>query len=394
MNEVILKKEREKSLKRRHPWIFSGAIDRVSGNPQKGETIRVKSSSNEFFGYGAYNPDSSIRIRMWTFEEETIDDKFIIEKLRIAINLRNFCIPDMVSNSKRLVFGESDGIPGLIVDKYNDFLVVQFLTAGIENWRECIIRSLANLAGIKNIYERSDLDIRRLEGLLPLKGILSGVEPPESVAIHENGLDYLIDIKNGQKTGFYLDQRENRKIIREYVVDRDVLNCFSYTGGFALNALKAHAKQVTSIDSSEKAIKLGEQNLEINHIDSSKAVWINGDVFKELRNYRDRNVQFDTIIMDPPKFAPTVSQVSAAARGYKDINLLAFKLLKPGGFLITFSCSGGIGRDLFQKIVADAALDAKADSIILEHLSQDKDHPIALNFPESEYLKGLVCQKR
>jgi len=394
MNEVTLKKGREKSLKRRHPWIFSGAVDRISGKPQKGETICVKSSLNEFLGFGAINADSSIRIRMWTFDDEEINAEFIFNKLRIAINQRKIIIPDTISNAKRLLFGESDGIPGLVVDKYNDFLVAQFLTAGVETWRESIIQSLIDITGCKNIYERSDLDIRKLEGLLPQKGVLSGIEPPESVAIYENDMEYLVDIKNGQKTGFYLDQRENRKIIRNYVEDRNVLNCFSYTGGFALNALLAKAKQVTSIESSQNAIELGEKILEMNHIDSGKAEWINGDVFKELRKYRDRDIQFDTIIMDPPKFAPTIAQVNAAARGYKDINLLAFKLIKPGGFLITFSCSGGIGRNLFQKIVAGAALDANADAIILEHLSQDKDHPVALNFPEGEYLKGMVCQIR
>ena len=394
MVDVTLKTGREKSIKRRHPWLFSGAIGSVSGNPQKGETVRIKSAANEFLGYGAYNADSSIRIRMWTFEDETINDSFIENKLRIAISLRYKLFLDDVSNAKRLVFGESDGIPGLVVDKYGEFLVVQFLTAGIESWRSCVISSLESITGCSHIYERSDLDVRELEGLLPLKRVLTGLEPPESVEINENGLMYHVDIKNGQKTGFYLDQRSNRKIIRNYVSDREVLNCFSYTGGFAINALRAHAKKVISIDSSENALKNGLKNLELNNLDSSKAEWVCGDVFKELRNYRDRNIQFDAIIMDPPKFAPTSAQVQAAARGYKDINLLAFKLIRPGGFLITFSCSGGIGRDLFQKIVADAALDANAEAIILEHLSQDRDHPIALNFPESEYLKGLVCQKK
>lgn len=392
MNEVILKPGREKSALRRHPWIFSGAVDAVHGNPEKGETVRVLSAKNKLLGVGAYNPHSSIRIRLWAFGEAKIDEEFFQDKLRIAISLRKNLIHLNTSNGKRLIYAESDGIPGLIVDQYADYLVAQFLTAGIERWCRAILSGLTEITGIENIFERSDVDVRALEGLESRKGVLSGVEPPEWIPITENGAHFLVDIVKGQKTGFYLDQRANRKIIRAFVAHKTVLNCFAYTGGFTLNALLGGAEKVTSIESSTDAVALGKKNLEINDMDPQKCEWINGNVFQELRTMRDKGLGFDVIILDPPKFASTSAQVHAAARGYKDINLLAFKLLNAGGSLITFSCSGGISRELFQKIVADAALDAGVEAVVTDYLSQDKDHPVALNFPESEYLKGLVCR--
>lgn len=392
MSEIILKPGREKSLRRCHPWVFSGAVDQVKGNPEVGGIVKVISSDGQFLGMGSYNPHSSIRIRMWTFNEEEINSKFIYERLRIAIYLRNEILKISSKTCYRLVNAESDGVPGLIVDRYEKYLVAQFLTAGIEVWKDVVVRHLQDLTGINNIYERSDVNVREIEGLSQQKGVLAGSVPPKTMTIEENGLAFNVDIVGGQKTGFYLDQRENRKIIRKYVHEKNVLNCFSYTGGFSINALAGGAAHVLSIDSSEDAIEIARQNSSLNGFSADRLEWICGDVFEELRTLRDRNLSFDVIIMDPPKFAPTAARVRAASRGYKDINLLAFKLLKTGGILITFSCSGGVSRVLFQKIVADAALDAGVDASILEFLSQSRDHPVALNFPEGEYLKGLVCR--
>ena len=313
--------------------------------------------------------------------------------MRIAILLRKeIHLIDPLNNSCRLVHAESDGLPGLIVDQYGNHLVVQFLTAAIEPWRDVIIQSLAKLTGVRNIYERSDVDVRKLEGLEEWVGVLLGEEPPERVEIIENGLKFLVDIEHGQKTGFYLDQRNNRTALSEFAEGRSILNCFSYTGGFTVYGLRAGAESVLSIDSSQDANDLALKNIRLNRLDESKAHFITGDVFKELRALRDSGQSFDLIVLDPPKFAATAAQADKAARGYKDINLLAFKLLKPGGTLFTFSCSGGVSRELFRKIVADAALDAGVNAAIIRQLSQGPDHPIALNFPEGEYLKGLVCK--
>jgi 23S rRNA (cytosine1962-C5)-methyltransferase len=391
--KLILKLGREKSLLRRHPWIFSGAVQSVTGDSVKGDTLIVESSTCEFLGRCGYNPESSIRGRMWTFSEEEVDADFFKEKLRIAIILRkeiNYL--NTFNNSCRLVHAESDGLPGLIVDQYSDYLVVQFLTAAIETWRDGIVQALAELTGIRNIYERSDVDVRMLEGLEERKGVLMGDEPPDRIEIIENGLKFLVDIKNGQKTGFYLDQRSNRSAMAEFAEGKTILNCFSFTGGFTVYGLQTGAESVLSIDSSQDANDLALENIRLNGLDDEKARFITGDVFKELRTLRDSSQSFDLIVLDPPKFAATAAQADKAARGYKDINLLAFKLLKPGGTLFTFSCSGGVSRELFQKIVADAALDAGVNAAIIRQLSQGSDHPIALNFPEGEYLKGLVCR--
>ena len=296
------------------------------------------------------------------------------------------------NNACRLINAESDSVPGLIVDMYADLLVVQFLSAGPERWKDTIIRNLISLTGKEKIFERSDVDVRNLEGLPLRKEILSGEEPEGPIEIIENNKRFLVDVVNGQKTGFYLDQRDNRRAIRKYAINRQVLNCFSYSGAFTVYALEGGAQHVTSIESSQDAIDLARKNIVINDLPEDKISWVKGDVFKELRFLRDKGLSFDMVILDPPKFAPTIAQVRSASRGYKDINLLAFKLLNPGGILATFSCSGGIDRLLFQKIIAGAALDANVDAKILEHLSQGADHPVALNFPEGAYLKGLICQ--
>ena len=395
MDKIILKAGREKSLKRRHPWVFSGAIQSVEGQPGMGDSVEVFSSHGELLGCGAYSPQSSIRVRMWSFGDGDLADieSIIKDKMRIAIlDNRNVRFDQTLNNSIRLIHAESDGIPGLIVDQYADWLIVQFLTAGVEKWKKQIVENLAALTSLHNIYERSDVDVRILEGLQETSGVLLGAEPPTEIEIIENGLRFLVDIRKGHKTGFYLDQRNNRSAVQKYSNGKRVLNCFSYTGAFAVYCLAGGAEEVISIDSSGDVLELGKRNVALNELPAEKAKWLCADVFQELRAMRDRRESFDLIILDPPKFAPTNAQVNSAARGYKDINLLAFKLLNPGGFLATFSCSGGVDRALFQKIVADAALDAGVEAQILEQLSQAPDHPIALNFPEGEYLKGLICR--
>ncbi|MGA9397716.1 MAG: class I SAM-dependent rRNA methyltransferase, partial [Anaerolineaceae bacterium] len=382
MADIILKSGREKSVRQHHPWLFSGSIDHCIGNPAIGETVRVISAHGEQLGWAAYSPASQIRARMWSFNpDDVIDTSFIRQRLEKAIQLRRNYAENKQTNAYRLVHGESDGFPGLIVDRYGGYLVTQFLSAGVEYHRDLIIDLLVKLSGIPNIYERSDLDVRILEGLVERTGLLAGSSPPDRLIILENGRQFLVDLLHGQKTGFYLDQRDNRKIIGAYAQGTKILNCFCYTGGFSVYALTAGASFISNIDSSSDALNLAKENIRLNNLPLDKTAWIEGDVFQELRKLRDQAESFDVIILDPPKFAATSSQVERAARGYKDINLLAFKLLRPGGVLFTFSCSGGISPELFQKIVAGAALDADVDALILEKLGQASDHPIALNFP-------------
>jgi 23S rRNA (cytosine1962-C5)-methyltransferase len=392
--KVILKQGREKSLLRRHPWIFSGAIHHTDENILSGSTVDLLSFNKQFLARASYSPNSQIRARVWTFEDEAVDKEFFQIRIRSAIAARQISNVESQSNSYRLIYAESDGIPGLIVDRYDNILVLQSLTAGCEFWKETIADILLEETGLKNIYERSDADVRELEGLGPKVGVLRGDLSSFVFPITEHNLKFNINIAAGHKTGFYLDQRQNRLRVRELARDKEVLDCFCYTGGFTVNALAGGAKSVISIDSSEEAIALAKENIALNDLPSDKATIIEGDVFQLLRRFRDENRSFDMIILDPPKFAPTSAQAERAARGYKDINLYAFKLLRPGGILVTFSCSGGIDAGLFQKIIAGAALDADVDAQIVEHLSQNTDHPISLNFPEGAYLKGLVCLRK
>jgi len=395
---LLLKAGREKSLLRRHPWVFSGAVARVDGTPQPGETVEILTDKGQFLALAAYSPISQIRARVWTFDpNEQVDVDFFRRRIQVAIKQRSSLIPDRKGDSGtdaiRLTHAESDHLPGLIVDRYADCLVVQFLSTGAEFWRETIVETLAELTGISKIYERSDADVRELEGLQPRSGILCG-NPPARLTVSENGLHFSVDIAGGHKTGFYLDQRKNRMRVRDLASGRDVLDCFCYTGGFTLNALSGGAKYVLSVDSSEDSLKLLNENLALNSLPVDRSSVLSGDVFHVLRKFRDEGRSFDMIILDPPKFAPTAAQAEKAARGYKDINLLAFKLLRAGGILFTFSCSGGVDAALFQKIIAGAALDAGAEASIVEYLSQDFDHPVSLNFPEGSYLKGLICMKK
>ena len=387
---LVLKPGREKSLRHRHPWVFSGAVESVEGDPAKGDTVSVVAKDGAFLAWAAFCPDSQIRARAWSFDaKDAIGEAFLRERLRASIARR----PVVTSgdDAMRLVHGESDGLPGLVVDRYADTIVVQILSAGAERWRALWAPLLAELTGAKAVYERSDVEVRTLEGLAPRTAALLG-EVNGAIRIHEGGLAYEVDVVQGQKTGFYLDQRDNRALAGSLSADRDVLNAFCYTGGFTLAALKGGAKHVTSLDTSEEALALGRRNVEVNGLDASRAEWLAADVFSQLRKFRDQNRKFGLIVLDPPKFAPTEKHVANAARAYKDINLWAMKLLAPGGHLLTFSCSGAVSADLFQKIVAGAAADARVDLQIRRHLGASLDHPVSIHFPEGEYLKGLWLQ--
>ena len=393
MNRLILKAGREKALLRRHPWIFSGAVERIAGNPQPGETVAVHSAQGGFLAHAAFSPQSQIRARVWSFvEAERIDAEFFRRRIGAAIESRR-ALPELRDAAAlRLVHGESDGLPGLIVDRYADVLVVQFLGAGAEAWREAIVEALQAATACGRIYERSDADVRALEGLAERAGPLLGEAQPTLIEIEENGLRYAVDVARGHKTGFYLDQRDNRRLCGELAGGREVLNCFCYTGGFSLAALAGGASAVLSIDSSGDALSLARRNAESNGLGGARGEWLEADVFAHLRRLRDQGRQFDLIVLDPPKFAPTAAHAEKAARAYKDINLLAFKLLRPRGLLMSYSCSGGVSAELFQKILAGAALDAGVDARILRRLGAGADHPVALGFPEGDYLKGLLCQ--
>lgn len=394
MMKLILKPTREKSLTRRHPWVFASAIESVEpATCPPGATVDLVSHEGVFLGRASYSPQSQIRARAWTFEDRPIDREFFRGQIRAAMQLRVRMGIQADSTAYRLIHGESDGIAGLVVDVYGDMLVMQSLTAGSEFWKETFADLLVEETGIANVYERSDADVRSLEGLPAASGLLRGRMDNAPRIIEEYGLNFRVDISHGHKTGFYLDQRTNRRRVGMLAKDQEVLNCFCYSGGFSIHALANGAKSVLSIDSSREALDLLEENLALNQIQAGRHTSLEGDVFQLLRKFRDEARSFDMIILDPPKFAPTAAHVEKAARAYKDINLLAFKLLRHGGILCTFSCSGGIDAGLFQKIVAAAALDAGSEAVILEVLRQGEDHPVRLSFPEGAYLKGLLCLK-
>ncbi|KGR98696.1 23S rRNA methyltransferase [Burkholderia pseudomallei] len=423
MHTVTLKPSKDKSLLRRHPWVYANAIDRVDGKPAPGATVIVRGHDGRFLARAAYSPHSQIRLRVWSFDEnEPIDHAFFKRRVQRALAHRRAMISG--TDAVRLVFGEADGLPGLIVDYYvaargaahtgdaaaraaeggaaapvapgdgegRGQLVCQFMAAGVEHWKGAIVAALVAATGCPNVYERSDVSIREKEGLEQTTGVLAGDAPPDTLIANENGVLYHVDVRNGHKTGFYVDQRENRALVAQYARDRDVLNCFCYTGGFSLAALKGGAKRVVSIDSSGDALALAQRNVAANGFDAARAQWLDADAFKTLRRLVDEGERFDLIVLDPPKFAPTRDSVDRAARAYKDINLSGLKLLRPGGLLFTYSCSGAIDMDLFQKIVAGAAADAKVDARILKRLGAGVDHPLLTAFPEGEYLKGLLLQ--
>lgn len=390
MDRLRLSPGREKSLKRRHPWIFSGAVESVEGEPRAGDTVEVRTSDGELLAVAAYSPRSQIRARAWCWDGRDVDASFFTERIEDAAFARIALGIDKVSDALRLVHAEADGLPGVIADRYGETVVVQLLSAGADRWREAIVDALSGLPGVERVWERSDADARELEGLKPRVGLLRGKPLSGTPVVHEHGLAFKAEVDAGHKTGFYLDQRDNRHLLRELASGKDVLDCFSYTGGFALNAVHGGARSVVAIDSSGLALDMARANAQLNNL--AGAEWIEGDVFQTLRRFRDQARAFDVIVLDPPKFAPTAAHAQRASRAYKDINLLAFKMLRPGGHLMTFSCSGGISPDLFQKIVAGAALDAHVDARIEKWLHAAPDHPVALSFPESEYLKGLLCR--
>jgi 23S rRNA (cytosine1962-C5)-methyltransferase len=394
MTVLVLKKGREKSLRRRHPWLFSGAVEKLSGKAGAGDTVDIRDASGKVLGRAAYSPKSQIRARVWTFDpSEEVDAAFFRRRIERALALREALPARRHTNALRLVHGESDGLPGLIVDRYADVLVAQFLAAGVERWRDPILDTLSELTAAEAIFERSDAEVRKLEALPARVGFARGNRNASRCPIVEYGLNFRVDVEQGQKTGFFLDQRENRQRVRELAAGREVLDGFSYTGGFSIAALAGGASRITAIESSAPALEVARENLAANPFDASKVQFVQGDVFAQLRTLRDRAAKFQMVVLDPPKFAPGAAQVKNAARAYKDINLLAFKLLAPGGLLATFSCSGGVSAELFQSIVAGAALDAGADAKIIERFGAAADHPVALEFPEGEYLKGLLLVK-
>jgi 23S rRNA (cytosine1962-C5)-methyltransferase len=388
---VYLAKGRDKSIKRRHPWIFSRGIARIEGKPALGDTVTVCDHQGEFLGLGAYSPQSQIRVRMWCFEKKPIDSDFFLARIRAAKPLRTMLAKRDGLTGYRLLAAESDGVPGITVDKYDNYLVCQLLSAGADAQRDNLVTALRTEFPECHIYERSDVAIRKKEGLKPRTGVLHGEEPPASVIIEENGVAIEVDIANGHKTGFYLDQRDSREQAVKYMEGKRVLNCFCYTGGFGLYAQKGNAKQVTNVDVSQPALDKAKANAARNGFDLTRAEFVNADVFKLLRTYREQGERFDVIVMDPPKFAESKSQLTGACRGYKDINMLAMQLLNPGGVLLSYSCSGLMDAGLFQKILADAALDAGKNVQFIERFAQAADHPTHSAYPEGFYLKGFAC---
>lgn len=393
MHTIHLNKDRAASLLRRHPWVFSGAIARVSGQPAPGDTVRIVDAAGTPLALAGYSPSSQIRARVWSFgTDESIDADFLARRLEAAVARRRALLDDRERTGCRLVYGESDDLPGLIVDRYGDFLVCQFLFTGVERWKDDIVRILRERVPCKGIYERSEAAVRAREGLPVTQGVLWGEEPPELVEINEQGRRYGVSIAHGHKTGFYLDQYANRALLARLVADRSVLNCFAYTGGFGIAALQGGASHVLNIDSSAPSLALAADNFRRNGFGADRFDNLAGNAFDLLRQFRHEGRRFDVVILDPPKFAETKVQFKRAARAYKDVALQGASLLNPGGLLVTFSCSGAIDLPLFQKITADALLDAGRQGQILHYLHQSEDHPVGLAFPESLYLKGLVCR--
>ncbi|KMV28761.1 class I SAM-dependent methyltransferase [Photobacterium swingsii] len=389
---IYLVKGREKSLRRRHPWIFSRGIQRIEGKPELGETVDVYDHKGEWLARGAFSPQSQIRVRVWTFDKkEKVDVNFFINRIQKAQGLRDILAERDGLTGYRLIAAESDGLPGITIDRYQDYFVCQLLSAGAEAQKDALIEALNTCYPDCNIYERSDVAVRKKEGLKLRTGVLAGQEPPQFVVIEENGVKINVDIMGGHKTGFYLDQRDSREAAVKYVNGKRVLNCFCYTGGFGLYALKGNASKVVNVDVSQHALDTARLNTEINGLPVENAEFLNADVFKLLREYRERGELFDVVIMDPPKFAESKNQLVGACRGYKDINMLAMQILKPGGTLLTYSCSGLMDNNLFQKIIADAALDAHREVQFIERFSQAADHPLDSAYPEGFYLKGFAC---
>ena len=394
MKNVSIKPGREKSLQRHHPWLFSGALQKPDEAIGAGDTVRLVDTSGKALALGAWSPQSQIRVRLWSMDpDEKVDRDFFSLRLSEACRRRQMLFTQE-TDSYRLVNAESDGLPGLVIDKYGEFLVCQFLSAGAEFWKHEISGLLQEQLSPRGIYERSDVEVREKEGLAPVAGLLAGEEPPPYLQVSQAGIRLLVDVRKGHKTGMYLDQSRNARLLERFTRDAEVLNCFAYTGAFSMTSLRGGASRVVNVESSHEALTLLDKICELNQFDPASMENIEGDVFTVLRKFRDSGRTFDMVILDPPKFVSTAQQLKRGSRGYKDINLLAFKLLRPGGILATFSCSGHVSADLFQKIVADAALDAGRFARIEYFMSQAPDHPVSLNFPEGRYLKGLLCSVR
>lgn len=392
---IILKSGKEKSLLRRHPWVFSGAIQRIKGKPLDGEVVNVVSAKGDWLAQGSFSSASQIQVRVWSFNQtDTIDQAFFERRIRTAWQMRQHIIQRNGLTGVRVIAAENDGFPGITIDKYDQVLVCQILSTGGEFFKAQMITALQNVFPEHCIYERSDVAVRKKENLALTTGVLAGEYPSQDIVIQENGFSINVDPMTGHKTGFYLDQRDGRAALEPYVQNKTVLNCFCYTGTFGLYALRGGATKVTNVDVSDAALELAKQHVDMNNLPQDKAEFVKADVFELLREYQKTGRKFDVIVLDPPKFADNKGQVQRACRGYKDINRLALSLLNPNGYLLTFSCSGLINSDLFQKVVADAALDANREISFIERLHQASDHPTLSSYPEGYYLKGFVCQAR
>lgn len=393
MVEIKLKKGKEKAVLQRHPWVFSGALEKIKGSPENGDVVKVFDAKDTFLAYGYYNNQSRVAVRLLEWDESVvINEAWYEEKINQAIASRAHLLTAKDTNAYRLIFSEADFLPGLIVDKYADFLSVQILSTGIEKAKSTIIEILVRALQPKGIFDRSDATARTHEGITAENGLLWGEAPAAFIAVKENGITYHINIAEGQKSGFYCDQRDNRQILATYAKDKSVLDCFSYSGGFSLNALKQGANEVTSVDSSALAIETLKQNIDLNKFKSKNSTAIQSDVNKQLRAFKEEGKKFDIVVLDPPKYAPSRSALDRAARAYKDLNRLGMLLLEPGGLLATFSCSGAVDIDTFKQIIAWAALDAGKEVQIVKQFSQPEDHPVRISFPEGEYLKGLLLR--
>lgn len=392
MVEVILKKGKEKAVLQRHPWVFSGAIEKVKGKPDNGDIIRLADAQGRFLAYGFYNHESRVAVRLLEWDEAvSVNEDWFRAKVAAAVTSRSSILNEQ-TNTCRLIFSEADYLPGLIADKYGDYLSLQILTTGIERNKQVIINELQRLLNPKGIFDKSDAGSRAHEGLNTVNEVLAGSPPPELVEVKENGLTYGINIAEGQKSGFYCDQRGNRRILAAHAQGKTVLDCFCYTGGFTLNALQAGAARATSVDSSALAMETLKKNIALNGLDAARHESIQSDVNKQLRRFKEEGRTFDIVVLDPPKYAPSRSALDRASRAYKDLNRIAMQLLNSGGLLATFSCSGAMDMETFKQVLAWAALDAGKQVQFIHQFCQPEDHPVRSSFPEGEYLKGLLCR--
>jgi 23S rRNA (cytosine1962-C5)-methyltransferase len=393
MIDVILKKGKEKAVLHHHPWVFSGAIENIKGKPANGDIVKLIDAKGAFMAYGFYNDQSRVALRLLEWDEAVeVNEDWFREKVAVAVASRSTILVEGVTNTCRLIFSESDYLPGLIVDKYADHLAVQVLTSGIEKVLPVIIDELQRLLKPDSIFDKSDASSRSHEGLETINTALTLSHPPERVEVKENSISYNINIAEGQKSGFYCDQRDNRKILAAHAKGKKVLDCFSYTGGFTLNCLQNGAASVTTVDSSALAVETLKENIVLNKFPGEKVTSIVSDVNKQLRNFRDEGEMFDIVVLDPPKYAPSRSALDKASRAYKDLNRMGMLLLNPGGLLATFSCSGAMNMETFKQVLAWAALDAGKQVQFIHQFCQPEDHPVRSSFPEGEYLKGLICR--